>query len=166
MNAGRLFRKARVRRGGARGSALIEASIALPLLVILLLGVVDFGFYIYDWITVVNAARAAAEYQVLGRLAPGGPSSPLYPQVLANFNNDVSSLPNYATNASLEICSFSSSGNSCQSSGPAPSISPYLDPYGFTVWAAAAQYSFTPIIPVPFLQPQTITQIVYMRSLQ
>jgi Flp pilus assembly protein TadG len=154
-------------KAGRRGSALIEASIALPLLVLLLLGVVDFGFYIFDWITVVNAARNAAEYQILGSKSVGiNVTTPGYPQVFGNFQNDVSSLPNYMTNASLEICTFSPSNGSSSSSclGSGPTIPTVADP-NYTFYGIAVQYAFTPVIPVPFLQAQNISQIVYMRSL-
>jgi Flp pilus assembly protein TadG len=50
------FRK---RKGG---SALLELAIAMPILILLVLGVADFGRMFYTGIAVANAARAAAEY--------------------------------------------------------------------------------------------------------
>jgi hypothetical protein len=44
------------------GSALIELAIAIPVLVLLIIGVADFGRMFFTGITVANAARAAAEY--------------------------------------------------------------------------------------------------------
>lgn len=44
------------------GSALIELAIAIPILVLLMIGVADFGRMFFTGITVANAARAAAEY--------------------------------------------------------------------------------------------------------
>jgi len=44
------------------GSALVELAVALPVLVLLAIGVADFGRVFYTGIVVANAARAAAEY--------------------------------------------------------------------------------------------------------
>jgi len=44
-----------------RGSALVEASLLAPLLFFLFLGLTNFGFFVYAFITVGNAARAAAQ---------------------------------------------------------------------------------------------------------
>lgn len=45
-----------------KGQALIEASLLVPMIFFLFLGLTNFGFYIYAFITVSNAARAAAQY--------------------------------------------------------------------------------------------------------
>ena len=45
-----------------RGSTLIEAAVALPLLLVLIFGLVDFGRYIAQTSTVTNASREAARY--------------------------------------------------------------------------------------------------------
>ncbi len=44
-----------------RGQALIEASLLVPLVFFLFLGLTNFGFYVYAFITVGNAARTAAQ---------------------------------------------------------------------------------------------------------
>jgi hypothetical protein len=44
------------------GTAIIELAIAIPVLILLALGVADFGRMFFTGITVANAARAAAEY--------------------------------------------------------------------------------------------------------
>ena len=44
------------------GSALVELAVALPLLVLLAIGVADFGRMFYTGMVVANAARAAAEF--------------------------------------------------------------------------------------------------------
>ena len=48
--------------GSARGAALVELAIALPLLVVVLLGSVDFGRVFRSAMIVTNAARAGALY--------------------------------------------------------------------------------------------------------
>jgi Flp pilus assembly protein TadG len=45
-----------------RGGAAIELAVLLPLLVVLVLGCVDFGRFAYTYIAVTNAARAGAGF--------------------------------------------------------------------------------------------------------
>jgi len=49
----------RARRAG-RGSTIVEAAIVTPLVVLLLLGVVEFGWYMKDDLTLSNASRSGA----------------------------------------------------------------------------------------------------------
>jgi len=49
-------------RQNRRGTAIIELAIAIPVLVLLVIGVADFGRMFATGIAVANAARAAAEY--------------------------------------------------------------------------------------------------------
>lgn len=44
------------------GQALVETALLLPLLLILLLGAVDFGRIFFGWVAVTNASRVAANY--------------------------------------------------------------------------------------------------------
>ena len=48
--------------GRRRGQALIEASLLVPMVFFLFLGLTNFGFFIYAFITVGNAARVATQY--------------------------------------------------------------------------------------------------------
>jgi Flp pilus assembly protein TadG len=45
-----------------RGSALVELTVTLPVLLLIVLGTADFGRVFYRSIEVTNAARAAAQY--------------------------------------------------------------------------------------------------------
>lgn len=49
-----------------RGQTLAEFAISLPLLLILLFGVIEFGRMFQAWVTIQNAARAAARYTITG----------------------------------------------------------------------------------------------------
>jgi len=51
----------RLRHGDA-GSALVELALSVPILVLLLLGAVEFGRFAYLAIELTNAAKAAAQY--------------------------------------------------------------------------------------------------------
>ncbi|MGB0748857.1 MAG: TadE/TadG family type IV pilus assembly protein [Magnetospiraceae bacterium] len=52
-------------RRNRRGSVAIEASVAIPVLIIAVLGMVDFGLYIRDQIELEQAARAGGQYALL-----------------------------------------------------------------------------------------------------
>lgn len=56
-----------------RGQALVEFALVLPMLLVLLLGIVDFGRVFQAGIAVEAAARNAAEVGALERLRHGGP---------------------------------------------------------------------------------------------
>lgn len=56
------------RAGGETGSALVELAVALPLLVLTLVGTADFARVFYTAIELTNAARAGAQY---GASSPG-----------------------------------------------------------------------------------------------
>jgi Flp pilus assembly protein TadG len=54
--------KLKVRSGRERGAAAVEFALVLPLLIILLMGIIDFGLYFYNDLAVSHAARDAARY--------------------------------------------------------------------------------------------------------
>lgn len=45
-----------------RGQALVELAMLLPILLIILLGIIDFGRVFYAYVTITNAAREGARY--------------------------------------------------------------------------------------------------------
>ena len=47
------------------GQALVEFALVLPLLILILCGIVDFGWIYYNQITLNNAAREGARYAVI-----------------------------------------------------------------------------------------------------
>jgi Flp pilus assembly protein TadG len=63
------------RRGrgrGQRGQSLVEFTLVVPLFLLLIAGMVDFGIGLYSNITVINAAREGARLSVT---APGDPAA-------------------------------------------------------------------------------------------
>jgi hypothetical protein len=52
----------RLIRRSDRGASLIETALVLPLLLLLVGGIVDFGFAFNNYITITNAAREGARY--------------------------------------------------------------------------------------------------------
>jgi hypothetical protein len=166
-----------------RGSALVETALMLPVLLFLMLNMVNLGFYIYGWLTVNNAARAAIQYHVYSGVAVGFLGQPTYAQVCANvWYPDVSSLPNRGTgnvstctwqNITLKLCSKTGSAAAvCTGTGPDV---PSADPSTYTVYSANVTYTFTPVfaaftlpvvnIPLTIL-PASVHEQVVMRSMQ
>ena len=59
------LRRLIVRRGGSRGQALVEFALILPILLILMLGILDFGRAIAAYNSVSNAARSGARVAIV-----------------------------------------------------------------------------------------------------
>jgi hypothetical protein len=59
-----------------RGSVLLEAAILLPILLVAIFGIVEFGRFFYTKIAIENATREAGRFAVTGNLMadPGDPS--------------------------------------------------------------------------------------------
>ena len=48
------------RKNGEKGQALVEFTLLVPIFLLLLFAIVDFGMGFYSWITITNAAREGA----------------------------------------------------------------------------------------------------------
>jgi Flp pilus assembly protein TadG len=60
---GRLIHK---KGEGERGQSLVEFALIVPLFLLLMFAIVDFGMGFYSWITVTNAAREGARIGAVG----------------------------------------------------------------------------------------------------
>lgn len=61
----RLIRKDKDSRG-ERGQSLVEFTMIVPIFLLLVFAIVDFGMGLYSWITVTNAAREGARIGTVG----------------------------------------------------------------------------------------------------
>ena len=61
----------RRRRRSERGAELIELAIVLPILLIVVAGIIDFGFLFQRWEAVTNAAREGARVAILPNFNDG-----------------------------------------------------------------------------------------------
>jgi TadE-like protein len=100
--------EARPRRRPAGGQALIEFALMLPLLLILIINVVNFGGFFFAWITVENAARSGAQYMITGPATLNQPNFPgLNSGVMTTIQGvmlaDTSSLRNPG-NITIRVC--------------------------------------------------------------
>jgi len=50
---------------GRRGQALVEFAMVLPLVLVILLGIVEFGFILYNQHVITNASREGARYGIV-----------------------------------------------------------------------------------------------------
>ena len=155
------------------GQSLIEYALLLPIIFLLIVNVVNFAGFFYAWITVANAARAGADYAVLGGASVGGfgRALPTVSNITSVITQDISSLPN---RASLQV-------NVCQNRQGT------LDPAGCTGAAADPEspyalitidvtYTYVPFIPAGFrfprlnvyatIPPTTIHRRAVMRMIQ
>src|SRR5260370_10762417 len=71
-----------------RGQALIEYILLLPMVFLLIVNVVNFGGFFFAWITVANAARAGADYAVLGEPSAGSLSQATAAQINSLITTD------------------------------------------------------------------------------
>ena len=93
----------RCRGGSTEGVAVLEAALVLPLLVVLMLNVANFGMYIYAWVTVNNAARALLQYRVYTGVVLGYPPAPSVTKMQNLVTAEVSALRNNAS-VSWVVC--------------------------------------------------------------
>ena len=160
----------------SNGSALVETALVLPLILLLMLNTVNFGIYIFAWITMDNAARAAASYAAYNGVVVNFPGSPTFAQIQALVNADVSRLPNYvaSTNPTLKVCKNTNGVITCNGTG---SFTPAADPNPtrYTIFSADVAYTFTPVFSsftFPYvnisltLPVATLHRQVVMRSMQ
>src|SRR5262249_12790590 len=100
----------------AKGQALIEFALVLPMAFLLVVNAINFGAFLFAWITVANAARTGAQYAVMGSSSAGAPVTPTVAQVTALVTNDVASLINRASLA-VRVCTNTNGTVVCSGTG-------------------------------------------------
>lgn len=131
---------------GPRGQALIEFALVLPLLFLLVVNTVNFGGFLFAWITVANAARAGAQYMVRGSSAVGTPRLPTPAQITALVTSDISSLINRASLA-VRVCTNNNGVVTCSGTGTGmPALDP--EPASFVLGSVDVSYTYRPFVPL------------------
>jgi len=136
---------------GDHGGALVEYALMLPLILLLIVNVINFGGFFFAWITVSNAARAGADYAILGGSSAGSITSASTTQITTLVTQDISSLPN---NASLvvNICE-NSNGTITARAGTCTSIPSDPEPTSYVVEIIDVTYTYVPFIGSGFQFP-------------
>lgn len=139
----------RAENSSENGQAIIEFALLLPFLILLIVNVVNFGAFIYDWITVTNAARTGAQYMIMGGATLGMPSPPSEAQIFALVQNDVVSLPN-SDGVQVRVCTNNKLRDPrvvCV--GPGSNTAPDdPEPDFYVLGTVDVTYTYRPIIPL------------------
>jgi Flp pilus assembly protein TadG len=120
------------------GGSLIEFGFLFPLLFLLVVNVINFGTFLYAWITVANAARAGAQYWVTGGATVFAPSTPTSTQVTALVTKDANSLPNRSSLV-VQACA-NNNGTKVPSTC---TVTPPLDPENTRYVSATVDVTYT-----------------------
>lgn len=91
------------RRKAARGQALVELTVAVPMLFLIVVLAVNFGGLINGWMSVANAARAAGDYVILSGSSAGLPTQATAASLQSLINADLAALPNLSS-SNPNIC--------------------------------------------------------------
>jgi Flp pilus assembly protein TadG len=166
------------RLGQNQGQALIEYVLVLPIVLLLVVNVVNFGGFFYAWITVANAARAGADYAILAGASVGAPGQTTAAQVNSLITTDVSSLPNSASLA-VNICeNINGTITNLVNTKVSCSFTPPSDPESasYDLVAIDVTYTYIPFIPATFkfpslnvyatIPPTTVHRLAVMRVIQ
>jgi hypothetical protein len=123
------------------GQALVEFSLMIPLVFLLAVNAVNFGGYLFAWVTVANAARAGAQYMTMSTDSPGQPTPATLAQVTALVTTDVASLLNRASVVVAICTNKTTAANGCTT---------LFDPEApnYTLATVDVTYTYDPFIPL------------------
>jgi Flp pilus assembly protein TadG len=123
------------------------------MVLLLLVNVVNFGGFFYAFITVANAARAGADYAIMGgaTVASGHIAAVSASQIATLITTEIASLPNNPS-LSVNVCqnnngAFKTLSGSC-SSFVADTNSTDPEPTHFVVTGIDVTYTYQPFIPL------------------
>lgn len=159
--------------GPSNGQALVEYALMLPLIFLLIVNMVNFGGFFFAWITVANAARAGADYAILGGASAGDLIPATGGQVAALVQQDASSLPNVSS-LTVGVCQ-NYNGTVTTLTGSCTTTPDDPEPTNYVLTTVQVSYTYKPFIPVfqfpsldiyATLPPLTVTRTAYMRSIQ
>ena len=128
-------------RSGTSGQAVVEYALMVPLLFLLIVNAFNFGSFIYCWLTVADAARAAADYACTDSNTAGAPAAPTVSAITSLVQHATAGLPNYSSsNPAVTACIYNN-GNT----------------YNFLTTAACSYGTSPPADPEPIASGSTVT---------
>jgi hypothetical protein len=162
-----MFLRKRWRAKNSRGQSVLETALMLPLLLMLLLNAVNFGYFLLVTLNLTSATRNGIEYASQGSSTPRNEA---LPQITGGAATTVSSLISQELGKlnggtlAVQVCSLFKGSNAgpplttqCDTDGsppgtPAPDADPEADTYpGFALNRVDVWYTFKPLIPAtPF----------------
>ncbi len=114
------------RRRKSRGQSLVEFSLVLPIFLLILAGILDFGFLLYSRITLINATREGAHAAITQIDNPQGIPGLVASTIRANATGlTVADITDTETCVAHEqaSCDFVAGGNPDPESGDAVRVS-------------------------------------------
>lgn len=166
-------RKAGGRR--ASGQSMVETALLIPLLLLIILNAVNFGYFFLVALNLAAAPRSGVEYSILGYATPGtlnlpSPGPPTTATSVSYLTyQDMTGALYQPSSATVQVCSkilgvsnaglttqtancVTCSGSTCGSPGTGSPV-PDADPESplFVLHRVDVTYTFTPLIPgTPF----------------
>jgi Flp pilus assembly protein TadG len=134
--------------GDGKGQSLVELMLVLPVVFLLIVNVVNFGAFFYAWITVSNAARAGADYAILGGASAGTLTTPTAALITDVITKGVSSLPNH-TSAVINVCQ-NNGGTISAIYGTCTNMPADPEPTSYILITVDVTYTYQPFIPAGF----------------
>jgi len=126
------------------GQALIEFALVLPMVFLLIVNAVNFGAFLFAWITVANGARTGAQYSVMGAASVGTNVTPTPAQVTTLITNDIASLMNRAS-LTVRVCTNTNGTVACSGTGTGtPPADP--EPATYVLGSVDVRYTYVPVI--------------------
>jgi len=150
----------------ARGQALVETALVMPLLLIVILNAVNFGYVLLVALNLSAAPRSGALYSIVGFSTPGTltlpPAGPPGTNTTVSYltYQDMTGALSNPSGATIQVCSTSvgiaspgtsscvtCSNGTCSSGSTisAPGADP--EPTAFYLQRVDVSYSFSPLIP-------------------
>jgi Flp pilus assembly protein TadG len=165
------------------GQSLLEASLTLPVLILMMAYAVDFGYFFVVASSLTTTARVATEYSVAGNASAAQASLPqtgissATPNTVSNLAlSDVAQLAHSTTGTSVQVCGkqLGTTGNvtNCGQYGASNSVTytPQADPEAGTIYMNRVDVTYTVQPPIPLsifkqslLPPLTLHRAVMMR---
>ncbi|MGH8729193.1 MAG: TadE/TadG family type IV pilus assembly protein [Burkholderiales bacterium] len=130
--------------GKERGAALIELGISLPLLLLIVFGITEFGRAIFEYNTLAKATRDATRF--LSTRAPGDTAAIADAECLAVHGNPTCSGPALVsglTTAMVSVCD----ALSCPATHQAQGTAPVINLVTVTIGGANNPFPFDSVIP-------------------
>lgn len=163
-------------RSGHSGQSLLETGLVLPVIALLMVLAVDYGYYFIVAAALCSSARNAVEYAVQGFASPAQSSVPTAgpisttSSVAALAEGDISGFINASTKTTVQVCSnsvnTSASGATCQTWGATTtSWTPHTDPESakFTLYRVDVQYTISPPVPGTFMGVTLVPKLTFHR---
>jgi len=128
-------------RQRCEGQALVEFALLIPLVLLLAVNALNFGTFIFAWITVANAARDGVQYMTMSSASLNKPAPATLAQVTALVTSDISSLLNRSSLVVAICTNNTTAANGCTafSDPEAPS---------YTLATVDVTYTYIPLIPL------------------